>query len=86
MGKIKCSCKFLTAKPEEKYIFRNTLMFQVLDIVGTNVTHGSNNFHSCILIGIKNLHKQINKLLTLGISVSQVLSYWLLPLFMETKA
>jgi len=59
-------------------------MFQGLDIVGTHVTHGSNNFHSCIVKGIKHLHKKINKHLTLGSSVNQVLSHWLLPLFMET--
>ena len=59
-------------------------MFQGLDLVGTHVAHGSNNFHSCIVIGIRNHHKEINKRLTLGSSVNQVLSYRLLPLFMGT--
>jgi len=84
MGKIKCRCKFLTLKHEENYLFRNTLMFQGLGLVGTHITHGSNNFHSYIMIGIKNLHKEINQHLTLGSSVNQVLSYRLLPLFTET--
>jgi hypothetical protein len=59
-------------------------MFQYLDIAGTHVTHGSNNFHSCVVTGIKNLQKGINKLLTLGSSVNQEVSYWSLPLFMKT--
>ena len=59
-------------------------MFQCLGLFGTHITHGSNNFHSCIMICIKNLHKEINKHLTLGSSLNQVLSYRLLPLFMET--
>jgi hypothetical protein len=59
-------------------------MFQGLDIVGTHFAHGSNSFHSCIVIGTKNLHKEINKHLTLGSSVNHVVSHWLLPLFMET--
>ena len=69
---------------KKKYLYRNTLMFQGLDIVGTHVKHGSNNFHSCIVIGIKHLHKEINKHLTIGSSVNQVVSHWLLPLYMET--
>jgi hypothetical protein len=59
-------------------------MFQGLDTVGTHVTHGSNNFHSCIVIGITHFHKEINKHLTLGSSVNQAVSHWLLPLVMET--
>jgi hypothetical protein len=35
--------------------------------------------------GIKNLHQEINKHLTLSVSVNQVVRYWLLPLFMETS-
>jgi hypothetical protein len=84
MGKIKCRCKFLTLKHEENYLFKNTLIFQGLGLVGTHITHGSNIFHSGIIIGIKNLHKEINKHLTLGSSVNQILSYRLPPFLMET--
>jgi len=35
MGKIKYSCNFLTLKPEERYLFRNTQMFQGFDTVVT---------------------------------------------------
>jgi len=46
--------------------------------------HSGNNFQSCIIAGIKNFHKEINKHLTLSASVNQIISYWLLPLFTET--
>jgi len=65
MGRIKYCCNFLILKPEERCFFRNTQQFQGLDIVGTHVTHGGNNFQSCIVAGIKDLHQEINKHLTL---------------------
>jgi hypothetical protein len=39
---------------------------------------------SCIVAGIKYLHQEINKRLTLSASANQTESYWLLPLFMQT--
>jgi hypothetical protein len=82
--KIKCSYNFSMLKPEERYLFRNTQIFQGFDITGTHVTHSGNNVHSCTVTGIKNLHKEINKHLTLSISMNQAVSYWLLPTFIET--
>jgi hypothetical protein len=55
-----------------------------VDIVGAHVTRSDNNFQSCIVGGIKNLHKEINKHLTLSAAVNQIESYWLLPLFTQT--
>jgi hypothetical protein len=39
---------------------------------------------SCIVVGIKTLHQEINKHLILSDSVNQIESYWLLLLFMQT--
>jgi hypothetical protein len=52
-------------KPEEMELFRNTLMFQDLGVVANHFTHGGNNFQSCTVAGITNLHQEINKHLTL---------------------
>jgi hypothetical protein len=41
---------------------------------------------SCIVAGIKNLHQEINKHLAFSAFMNQVVSYWLLSVFMETAA
>ena len=85
IGRIKYSCNFSVLKPEERCLSRNTQQFQGLGTVGTHVTHDGNNIQSYIVRGTKNFHQEINKHLSLSASVNQVASYWLLPLFMETK-
>ena len=77
--RIKHCCSFLITKPEEGCLFRNTHQFQGLDLVCTHVTHGGNNYQSCIVAGIKNLHQEMNKHLILSASANQIVSYWLLP-------
>jgi len=79
MRRVKHCCSFLIMKPEERCLFRNTQLFQGLDIVDTHVTHGGNNYHSCIVAGIKSFHQEINKHLTLSASVNEIVIYWLLP-------
>lgn len=79
MERIKYSCNFSILKSKERCLFRNTHQFQGLDIVGICVAHGVNNFQSCILAGIKNLHQEINTHTTLSASTNHVISYWLLP-------
>jgi hypothetical protein len=83
MENIKCSYNFSTLKPEERYLFRNTQLFQGFDVTGIHVTRSGNNVHSCTVTGIKNLHKEINKHLTFSTFVNQAVSYWLLPPFTE---
>jgi hypothetical protein len=82
--KIKCSYNFSMLKPEEMYLFSNTQLFQGFDVTGTHVTQSGNNVHSCTVTGIKNLHKQITKHLSLSASVNQAVRYWLVPTFTET--
>jgi len=65
---------FLTLKPEERYFFRNTQLFHSFDVVGTHVTQGGSNFHSCVVTDIKKLHKEINKHIILTASTNQVVS------------
>ena len=72
-------CNFLITKLEERCLLRNTQLFQGLDNVGTQVTHSGNNYQSCTVAGIKNLHQEINKHLTLSDTANQIESYWLLP-------
>jgi len=75
MGKIKYSCNFFETWRK--------LSFQKHSNV-SRFWHGGNNFQSCIISGIKNIHKETNKHLTLSTFVNQVAGYWLLPLFTET--
>ena len=84
MGRIKYCCNFLTLKPEEWLLCRNTQQFQGLDIVGSHVTHSCNSYQSRILAGTKDLLQEMNKHLTRCASMCQVVSYWLLPLLTQT--
>jgi len=57
-------------------------MLQGLDIASTHLKHGINNYQSCIVAGIKNLHQENYKRLTLSTSANQVESNWFLLIFM----
>jgi hypothetical protein len=65
MGRIIYICSFLIVKPEERELFRNTHTFQDLGVVANHFTHGGNNFQSCTVAGVMNLHQEINMHLTL---------------------
>ena len=84
--RIKHCTNFLNMKPEERCLFRNTQLFQDLNILGTHVTKGGNNYQSCIVAGIKNLYQEINKHLNLSASTNQTESYWLLPLLCRPRS
>jgi len=75
MRRIKPCCNILITKPEKRCLFRNTQLLEVLDIFGTYIKHGGNNYQSCILAGIKNLLQEKNKHLTLSASKNQIESH-----------
>jgi len=82
MREIKPCCNILNTNLEERCLFRNTQLLKGLDIVVTHEKPGSNNYQSCIVAGIRNLHQEYNKSSSLCASMNQTESRWLLLLIM----
>jgi len=57
-------------------------MLQRLDIASAHLKHGINNYESCNVAGIKNLHQKNYKRLIICTSANQVESNSLLLIFM----